>query len=139
MEYVIDSIHTLEKLKQDKNLKLSVRKIKLQLKDFGDTALYEKRMNQYYFACGCQSGAVAVGLSFIFLIFNYSFSIFNFHWGMAVAIVFSAALIGKLLGLIFSMIGFESLYKKIYLKLLSDQYWLGKDNAFYARIIGGMV
>lgn len=138
MEYIIDSIATLEKLKQDKNLKLSVRKIKLVLKGFEDAALYEKRMNQYYFSCGCQSGAMAVGLSIIFLIINYSFSVFSFHWGMAVTIVFLAALIGKLLGLIFSNIGFKRLYKKVYLVLLSDQYWLGRDNTFYARIIGGM-
>ncbi len=139
MEYVINGIKALEKLKQDKNLKLSIRKITLHLKGFEGAALYEKRMNQYYFACGCKFGAAAVGLSFIFLIFNYSFSIFNFHWGLAVAIVFSAALIGKLAGLIFSKIGFENLYKKLYLKILSEQYQFEPTNSFYAKIVGVMV
>jgi hypothetical protein len=137
MEFIIENISALEQLKQDKNLKLSVRKIKLNANDLDFSATDEKRLNQYYFACGCQSGAMAVGLSILFLVVNHIFNFFSLHWAMIIVIVFSAAFIGKISGLIYAKIEFERLYKKLYLKFLSNQYWHGHTDALYTRIVGG--
>lgn len=104
MEYVIKDRFSFEKFRSDKNFKYSIRKIKL---DIGDNALsrqYERKLNKNYFACGCTEGAIAVYGTLLTLLLIWLWGGFSLKsdWWIIVAAVTTAALAGKLIGILLS-------------------------------------
>lgn len=118
MEFVISNIATLERLKSDKSIKNSVRRIRLIVNGF-DTKEYEYLINKNYFACGCKQGTVAVYISALSLLVIWLIerNIALFQWKWILAILFSSAVIGKVIGLVYSYYQFNKLYNDIYLKI----------------------
>jgi len=103
MIYTIYNLTTLKKLKREKTLKNSIRKIQLKIDDPSAPSL-EKKLNRYFFACGCQEGSIVVSITLgISLI---AWAIIGFPriqpWWMPLAALAIASIIGKITGLIIS-------------------------------------
>jgi hypothetical protein len=116
MKYVIKDRSTLEKLQRDKTLKRIFRSIAIELDaPIGVVNALEKRINRYYFACGCTLGEIAV-VSTLFVfgalwLLDRNSSLLN--WRVIVACVFAAALTGKVAGLVLSRILLRRTYSEL--------------------------
>ena len=115
MEYIIDSIQSLLKLQVDKDLKHSIRKIRVLLPDTSSALRYEQKLNRHYFACGCQEGALAVHATLLFMLGVYALSGFDvvMPWWKLVIAFFIAALAGKITGLLISKYRLEKIYREL--------------------------
>lgn len=115
MEYLITNIDSLEKLKSDKNIKNSIRKIKLNLLDNNATQLYERKINKYYFACGCQEGAFLVYLTLFGSLLICWVSGINIltNWWKIVIVLAISALTGKLSGLLLSRYKLKKIFRTL--------------------------
>jgi hypothetical protein len=115
MEYLVNDSVSLEKLKKDKNIKNSIRIIKLKFLDSKVSELYERKLNRYYFACGCQQGAVFVYLTIFFVIvlsWLYKINIFQNWWKILILLACSAV-IGKFSGILLSRYRLKQVFRKL--------------------------
>lgn len=130
MIYKVSDIESLQKLKQEKNLKNRIRKIELDVDELSQSKL-EKRLNKYYFACGCKEGSAAVCLSAVSFLIIWAFSGFNGDqiWLKAIIMVAAAAAIGKVTGLLLSRKKVNTIFKELE-KYFSDR--LAKKNSTYS-------
>jgi len=113
MEYLITDLDSLVRLEKEKNLKTSIRKIKLNLEDKSFSQPYERKINRYYFACGCSEGAVAVYISLFcsFLaLWITGFETIHIWWKIIIVVTFSA-IAGKLYGLLISKYRLKKLFR----------------------------
>lgn len=103
MIYTVYDLTTLKKLKHEKTLKNSIRKIQLQIDDPSAPSL-ERKLNRYFFACGCQEGSVAVSITLGILLITWAAIGFPRvqHWWMPLAALAVVSIIGKIAGLIIS-------------------------------------
>lgn len=101
MEFVIHDRESLNRLRNDRSLKSSVRRIRVRLNNVVDAAELETRLNRSYFACGCQSGAFAVYLALAFAGSTHWLAptLVEWVWWKIAAMVLGAALLGKIVGL----------------------------------------
>ncbi len=102
MDYVINDWNTLRRLRSDWNIKREFRRIKIQLDtDSLNLKEIEHRINKFYFACGCTSGAVGVyvGLAAIGTTWLLVPQLVNWVWWNIVIVMFLAGIAGKLIGL----------------------------------------
>ena len=101
MDYQLKDIETLQKLRQERWLRSSIRRIKVTPNDSLQAKRIEKKLNRYYFACGCEEGSLAVFLtmSILFLIWWSRGFVSFIRWWKLAAIIAAAALAGKLIGL----------------------------------------
>jgi hypothetical protein len=103
MIYTIYDLATLKKLKHEKMLKNSVRKIQLKIDD-PDARSIEKKLNRYFFACGCQEGSIVVSITMGISLMTWA--IIGFPriqpWWMPFAALAIASVLGKITGLIIS-------------------------------------
>ncbi len=123
MEYLISNLDSLDKLRQEKDLKHSIRKIRLEVANLEQTVSFEKRLNRYYFACGCKEGAIGVYLSLLgCLLFWWSagFSPITAWWKI-IPILAASALMGKLSGLLLSKIKLNKTLNEIERNLQTNQ------------------
>lgn len=117
MEFIVNSLSSLQSLKNDKSIKNSARRIKLIINGF-DTQEYEYQINKHYFACGCKQGTVGVYVSILFLssIWLIDSNTELLQWKWVLTILFSSAIIGKVAGLVYSHFQFRKLYNELYIK-----------------------
>ena len=103
MIYTVHDLATLKKLKHEKTLKNSIRKIQLQMDDPSAPSL-EGKLNRYFFACGCREGSVAVSITLGISLITWAAIGFPRiqHWWMPLATLAVASIIGKMAGLIIS-------------------------------------
>lgn len=66
----------------------------------------ERRLNDWYFACGCEQGSVAVTVTLVACITLGMFHGFDgaFAWWRVAAYVLGAALVGKTVGLAYAKV-----------------------------------
>ncbi|MEP7232138.1 MAG: hypothetical protein ABI691_17890 [Ginsengibacter sp.] len=123
MEYVLDDISSLRKLRREGTLKNSIRKIKLIMDNPLQAKTLEQRLNKYYFACGCHTGgaAVSIALFFTFLLWWYSGFIIFISWWKIVIIIAACAFAGKLTGLFISRYRLKKLFHVL------EDYYTEKD------------
>lgn len=102
MDYYIRDIDSLKKLSQEKNLKNTIRKIKLSFDAGKEVNASEQKLNKYYFACGCKEGAITVYVVLFcsFILWWSSGFIIVGSWWKFIIVIACAALIGKVTGLI---------------------------------------
>jgi hypothetical protein len=106
MDYILNDIGALERLKREKMLKHGIRRIV--------SPLQEKQLNRYYFACGCREGAIGVYLSlFCFGLFWWrnGFVGISAWWVLVIAAV--ASFIGKISGLVLSRYRLRKVYREL--------------------------
>lgn len=115
MDYLISNLDSLNRLKQEKDLKHSIRKIRLEILNLEQSGKIEARLNRYYFACGCKEGAFGVYLSLLcclLLWLNAGFLPIT-SWWKIFAILATSALIGKLSGLLLSKLKLKKTLNEI--------------------------
>ncbi len=119
MEYLLNDISSLRKLRRESMLKNSIRKIKLIMDDPSQAKTLEQRLNKYYFSCGCHMGSVAVSIAllFAFLLWWYSGFTMFISWWKIVIIIAACAFTGKLTGLFISRYRLKKLFH-----VLEDYY-----------------
>ena len=113
MEYTLNDLDSLQRLRNQKALKNSIRKIKVTTNDALLSQTLEEKLNKYYFACGCESGAIAVSLTMFSYFLGWwsaGFTLFLGWWRMA-GILLAAALAGKLVGLLINRYRLEKLFR----------------------------
>ena len=122
MEYVIRDLKSLEKLQHDSSLKMSIRKIRIDLSSSLDIKQYEHQLNESYFACGCKAGSIT--LSITILVILIAWLIFPeasiWGWWQLLFIIFSAALIGKMFGLILAKFRLRYLIKALRMSFIES-------------------
>ncbi len=114
MKYIICNQEDLAKL-QNAHLKMSIRSIFIGHNDLQNSRI-EKQLNRHYFACGCQSGSVAVLLTlFVSLLsgFKYGFDGPVLWWKILLYMA-AAAIAGKAAGLLWSHLRLRSLYRQLF-------------------------
>ena len=90
-------------LPREGNIKLKFDEI-----DESEKSQWQNKLQQYYFACGCKEGSMTSIVFFIaywlyILIFEGVRSIMNWEvWVLSVIFLFAGAVIGKVIGLIYS-------------------------------------
>ena len=90
-------------LPREGNIKLKFDEI-----DESEKTQWQNRLSQHYFACGCKEGSMTSIIFFIaywfyIFIFEGARSIMNWEvWVLSVIILFAGAVIGKVIGLIYS-------------------------------------
>lgn len=75
----------------------------------------ERRLNRWYFACGCEQGSLAVLLTLITSVaagLNAGFD-GGLAWWCIVGYVMAAALVGKVLGLLYAKARLRGLYRRL--------------------------
>jgi hypothetical protein len=104
MEYTIKDKPTLDRLRQDRTLKLGLRAIKIEVGGSADVKSCERKLNRYYFACGCTAGQIAVMCSLVMLglLWLVDKDSGLLTWWRVVAGIFASALVGKIAGLVVS-------------------------------------
>lgn len=119
--FVVSDKESLLKLTSDNKLK-DTQKIKLEISqlDTNENAIYEKKINRWFYACGCESGAIFCSVAMII----YSiFSLFNTHtwtWSLVkngIVILFLSGLAGKLVGLFLARLQLNTTIKDLSNKL----------------------
>jgi hypothetical protein len=116
MDYVIKDKLTLNRLVRDKTLKREIRSISIKPEGFScDMKSFERKINRYYFACGCTTGKIVVmctllALGILWLIDKNSDLLVL--WKIVVC-VFVSALIGKVFGLALSYYLLQKIYSKL--------------------------
>ncbi len=116
MIYIVKDAITLDRLRFDNKLKRELRLIKIEIVAAPEEVkLIEKKINRYYFACGCTIGEVSV--IFTLLIFGLIW-LFDQHSALLVlwkivGAVFVAALIGKIIGIALSRYLLQKTYSEL--------------------------
>lgn len=100
MEYVIDGRGALARLASDRTLKTRLRRIRIELAG-GSLAEWERQLNRHYFACGCETGSVAVVAVLLAGSTAWAAGLAPglWRWWSAPAGLALAAILGKLAGL----------------------------------------
>lgn len=94
--------------------------LKIPQLDFRENARYEKLLNNWYNACGCELGAIfsLISIGGYMLYFFTSLKTFSWiHLRNGIIIFFLAALLGKCLGIIFAKYRLKRTVKKLVSKL----------------------
>ena len=102
-EFVIMDRATSGRLRTDRTLKRTIRRIRLGADlDLPDAGPLEHRINRTYFACGCGSGAAAVYLALLGIGLSWwtmpDLMSWNL-WNGALAVL-TAGAVGKIVGLL---------------------------------------
>ncbi len=90
-------------LPREGNIKLEFGNI-----DESEKSKWQNKLQQYYFACGCKEGSMSSIIFFVvywlyIIIFEGMQSIMNWEvWALSIVFLFSGAVIGKAIGLIYS-------------------------------------
>jgi hypothetical protein len=90
-------------LPREGNIKLEFGKI-----DESEKSKWQNKLQQYYFACGCKEGSMSSIIFFVvywlyIIIFEGIQRIMNWEvWALSIVFLFSGAVIGKAIGLIYS-------------------------------------
>ena len=90
-------------LPREGNIKLKFDEI-----DESEKTQWQNKLSQHYFACGCKEGSMTSIIFFLaywfyIFIFEGVRSIMNWEvWVLSVIILFAGAVVGKLIGLIYS-------------------------------------
>ncbi|MCC6281808.1 MAG: hypothetical protein IT262_14465 [Saprospiraceae bacterium] len=115
MNYIVSDKVSLERLMMDKTIKNSFRRIKLEFANFENTKEWEDKINKNYFACGCETGSMAVCAVLVIFVVLWSIgSLFAiFTWWKMIATIFAAALTGKIAGLVLSHFQLQKLVKEL--------------------------
>ncbi len=116
MNYTIKDKLTLNRLQGDKTLKRELRSITIEPDASSeDVKSYERKINRYYFACGCTIGEITVLCTL--LVFGILWLIDKnsnlLVWWKIVGGVFGAALIGKIIGLVISHFLLQKTYSEL--------------------------
>jgi hypothetical protein len=113
MEYQLNDIDALQRLRSDPTLKNSIRRIKLTTDNNLNAEMVEEKLNKYYFACGCQAGTIAVYLamlSYLLIWWGSGFTL-SINWWKIAATLIVVALAGKLVGLLISKYRLEQTFR----------------------------
>jgi hypothetical protein len=113
MEYTVHNLESLRQLRQDKNLRRSLRRIRLP--EAEGIPVKEKKLNKHYFACGCDTGAYTVYAGIVFFLvlwWQMPYSSLLVWWKIAIGIAI-AALAGKGFGLLISAYKLRRYYRKL--------------------------
>lgn len=122
MGYVVKNTEMLDELLQKKKYHISNIVIDLPELTIEENQFYSKRINKYYFACGCDTGTYFMVGAFLLSLMLFFFNLILVEMGLFKWIIYSlilillSAIVGKLVGLTFSKI---KLYKTI--KLLKNK------------------
>ncbi len=134
MKYVIHNLESLQRLKTDKTIKSIYRKIQLDITT-PDSEAYTRKLNRYYFSCGCQEGAVTVLISLlsVFVIYFTGIKEVLGQWWYLPLYLVGAAIFGKLFGLINKKIVLDKIIAQLkeefkYSKSHSDPVLVGNRN-----------
>lgn len=115
MEYILDDLNSLHRLRNERTLRNIIRKIKVTGKDVNRLSAFEKRLNKYYFACGCAEGQIAVWgtiLAFSILwIIDRNAGVLV--WWKLVPCLFASALLGKMVGLLMNHLRLQQMYSEL--------------------------
>lgn len=113
MDYILNDAKALERLRRDKILKHSIRRIVVGSGENGLIASFQKTLNKNYFACGCREGAIGVYMSL--LCFGIVWWRNGFRgsawWVLVVAVV--ASIVGKIFGLVLSRYRLRKVFRKL--------------------------
>lgn len=115
MDYLVNNLSSLELLETDKRRKHRIRKIKLDIQDTDQFQRYEKKINEYYFACGCKEGAIGVYISLIccFLAWWLFGDFIPVSWWMVLAAMAASAIGGKISGLLISSYKLKQIFRTL--------------------------
>jgi hypothetical protein len=116
MNYTVKNKLTLNRLQYDKTLKREIRSITIEMDSSSDDVKsYKRKINRYYFACGCTMGKITVSCTL--LVFGILWLINKesdlLIWWKIVVGVFVSALIGKIIGLVISHYLLQRTYSKL--------------------------
>jgi|SRR5215216_6273316 len=115
MEYILNDVDSLNRLRTQRALKDSIRKIKVTTGNINLPGMFEKKLNKYYFACGCAEGQIAVwctmlAFSMLWLIDRNSDLLV---WWKVVSCVFASAFLGKVVGLMINHRHLQRMYSEL--------------------------
>ncbi len=115
MNYSVNNMDSLEKLRKDKSIKQSIRKVMLDIPDKNLVQRLERKLNKHYFACGCQEGAFSVYLALFGVILSCWLLHINIisSWWRILTVLAIAALFGKLFGLLLSSFKLKKIYHNL--------------------------
>ena len=113
MEYTLNDLDSLQRLRNEQALKNSIRKIKVNTDDALLSQTLEEKLNKYYFACGCEAGAITVLVTLFSYFLGWWSSGFTLSigWWRMAGILLVAALAGKLVGLLINRYRLEKLFR----------------------------
>lgn len=113
MDYILNNMNSLQKLQYDRDLKNSIRRIRVNTGDTFQAKIFELKLNKYYFACGCQSGTIAVYLSMLLCFLLWWSPDFNpfVSWLRIAIIIAISAFVGKLIGLLVSRYRLKKMFR----------------------------
>jgi uncharacterized integral membrane protein len=110
MGYVVKNIDMLNELLESKKYNISNIAIDLPELTIEKNRLYSKKINKYYFACGCDTGTYFMAGAFLLVLSLFFFNLYFvemelFKWiTYSIIFVILSAIVGKLVGLFFSKI-----------------------------------
>ena len=127
LNIVLNDLQGLYNLLNKSTISLIPREgnIKLELDGMNESEKidWQKKLQQYYFACGCKEGSVT-SMIFFFLYWIYIFvfegvrSIMNWEvWVTSVLFLFIGAIVGKAAGLFYSRYALTIAVRKLILTL----------------------
>ncbi len=116
MNFIVKDKIALKRLQCDKTLKREIRSIKIELETSSkDVKSYERKINRYYFACGCTIGQIAVFCTLVVFgviwLINRDSALLT--WWKVLACVFASALAGKTIGLFISHYLLKNTYSEL--------------------------
>ena len=119
MEYVISNKTSLDKLENDKSLKRTIRRIKIDMGSNENFSKLEKQLNRHYFACGCETGTFAVLITFLVgcIIWLTDAAPIIWVWWKVLSILFLSSLFGKIIGLGISHMKLRRLLRELKVKM----------------------
>lgn len=137
MTYIINDLKSLEKLIKDKNLRRSLRKIQLDL-PISNSENYSREINKYYFACGCEQGAITVFATILIvaIIFVTTDLPILENWWYALIYLLVGAILGKVYGIVHKKIMFQKTVNALKRELLISKSKIDIDKDFINGIIG---
>lgn len=105
MDFVINNRNALNRVRSERSLRRTIRRIKIGLHaDNVNVGELESRINNSYFSCGCQSGALAVHAALVIAGATWLFTpdLIDWVWWKVALVAFLAGLVGKFAGLTFN-------------------------------------
>jgi hypothetical protein len=117
-EYTINSIAQLKELSSSRDKSIYL-KMELVFLPACENAAYSEKINRYRNACGCTTGKYFLLPGILFCVLGmimdielFRVSIMN-RWLIALAIIFSTAIAGKITGLIIAQLKLSMIERKI--------------------------
>ena len=123
-DYIISDLGSLHQLIKRKRTQFS-GSIKLNLQQLGykKAIEYERKLNDKYMACGCETGAIFCSVTLLGISLFAIFSNQVLEWTFiknALLILFAAGLVGKIVGIIIARIQFKSLVREIEQQIITN-------------------